>query len=101
MVCTPSVNVLVVNPAWPLPFSATFEASKVTPLVNVTVPVVTGLPLLVTVAVNVTLLPVRDGFSEDCTVVVVDTAAAVVMFRSQPPVIDERSPRQSSVRYKF
>ncbi len=64
---------------------------------NVTVPSVTGLPLLVTVAVKVTLVPVVDGFGADVTAVAVATAAsAVVIVRLQPPLIDPMSPVASS-----
>ncbi len=47
-------GVVVVKLAWPEPLRATLDASVVVPSVKVTVPGVTGLPPLVTVAVNVT-----------------------------------------------
>jgi len=92
MTCAPSVRKLVVKAACPEPFTA-FERDKIfAPSLNVTVPTVTGLLLDVTVAVNVTLLlgaDVKDGFKEDEIVVAVgELAAAVVMFRLQPPVME-------------
>ncbi len=67
------------------------------PVGELTVPVVTGLPLLVTVAVKVTFVPVGDGFSEETTAVVVATAASsVVIVRLHPPPIEPVSPEASS-----
>ena len=66
---------------------------------NVTVPVVTGEPPSVTVAVNVTALPVWDGFADEATVVVVEAAAVVVIVRLQPPLIVPTSPDASSTTY--
>ena len=72
------------------------------PSVKVTVPAVTGLPPLVTVAVNVTLAPVVDGFSDEVTAVEVATAASsVVIVRLQPPLIDPMSPVASSTMYRL
>ena len=67
----------MVKAAWPEALRATREPSVVVPSVNVTVPVVTGLPLLVTVAVKVTLVAVVDGFSDEST--------AVLSRRRSPP----------------
>ena len=64
---------------------------------NCTVPVVTGLPFEVTVAVNVTGVPVIDGLTELLTVVVVAAApTAVVRVRVHPPAIEPTSPVASS-----
>ena len=60
-------------------------------------PVVTGAAPLVTVAANVTGVPVVDGFWEELTTVVVDAATTdVVMVTLHPPVIDPLSPVASS-----
>jgi hypothetical protein len=56
--------------------------------VNVTVPVVTGLPDEVTVAVNVVAEPVWLGFTDEVTAVAVAAAATlVVIVKLQPPAI--------------
>ena len=59
----------MVSVAWPLAFTCTAAPRLVAPSVNVTVPVVTGLAPLVTVAVNVTLSPKIDGFSDESSAV--------------------------------
>ncbi len=64
------------------------------PSLNVTVPAVTGLPPLVTVAVNVTVWPNVDGLGDEVSAVVV--AAAVAMLRHHPPPIEPVSPVASS-----
>ena len=71
MIWLPSVKAEVLKLACPLALRATFAARVVAPAVKVTVPSVTGLTPLVTVAVKVTLLPVKDGFRLDATLVVV------------------------------
>ena len=65
IVCVAAVSADVVSVACPLASSATAAPRLVAPSVNATVPVVTGLAPLVTVAVNVTLSPKIDGFSDD------------------------------------
>ena len=65
---------------------------------KVTEPTVTGLPLLVTVAVNVVILfgaLVNDGFWEEVSTVDVEASAAVVMIRSQPVAKVHTSPAVS------
>ena len=59
----------MVSVAWPLASSATAPPRLVAPSVNATVPVVTGVAPLVTVAVNVTLCPKIDGFSAETSAV--------------------------------
>ena len=80
------------------------------PSKNWTVPSVTGFPALVTVAVNVTPLPVNEGFREELTVVAVGAAAtAVVTIRDHPPAmlmpvmppLPACGPRESSITYKL
>src|SRR5262245_37751187 len=56
--------------------------------VNVTVPSVTGSPLLVTVAVNVTSSPASDGLGDDESAVSVARVSAESIVRHQPPPID-------------
>ena len=69
---------------------------------KVTVPVVTGAPPLVTVAVKVTEVPVVDGFGEELTTVVVDAATSeVVIVTLHPPAIDPVSPVASSTTYRL
>jgi len=69
--CDPTANVLVVNVA--VPPESVPVPSVVVPSRNVTAPV--GVPepgvLTPTVAVNVTLCPATDGFTDEATVVVV------------------------------
>ena len=93
----PSAKLLLLKLACPLPFSATLAARTVAPSVNVTVPVVTGLPPEVTVAVKVTFEPVVDGFGLPATVVVVAAPTAVVISRDQPPDSLSAGSLQSSV----
>src|SRR5213593_313189 len=74
----------------------------VAPSLKVTVPVVTGLPLLVTVAVKVTESPTKDGFSEEFTVVVVGAARMTVKFKHQPPAsVPLEGPIKSSTIYRL
>src|SRR5918998_5265463 len=87
--------------AWPEPSTGTLAANVVVPSVKVTVPVVTGLPPLVTVAVKVTDWPVRDGFSDDVTPVLVATAPAVVMLSVHPPEMLPASGQASSRTYRL
>jgi hypothetical protein len=61
----------VVKLAWPLLSRGTELARVLIPSLKVTVPWVTGVPLLVTVAVKVTGWPHTDGFFEEVTVTVV------------------------------
>ena len=70
MVWLPTASAVVVNDAWPEPFTVTFDAQIVDPSVKVTLP--TGVPAPdVVVAVNVTAWPTVEGFGEDVTVVAV------------------------------
>ena len=69
IVCVAVVSADVVSVACPLASSATAAPRLVAPSVNATVPVVTGVAPLVTVAVNVTLSPKIDGFSDDVSAV--------------------------------
>ena len=73
MVWLPSVKAEVLKLACPLLLRFSFVARVVAPSVKVTVPSVTGLLPLSTVAVNVTLLPNNEGFRSEVTVVVVGT----------------------------
>ena len=95
----PTASVEVVNVAWPEPLRVTLDASAVAPSLNVTVPAVTGLPPLVTVAVNVTVWPNVDGLGDEVSAVVV--AAAVAMLRHHPPPIVPVSPVASSNTYRL
>src|SRR5258705_11881784 len=65
MVCAPAESALVVKTAVPAAPSATGPPSVAAPSVKVTVPAVTGEPLLVTVAVNAIDSPKVDvgGFA--------------------------------------
>ena len=70
MVWLPTANAVVLNDAWPEPFTVTFDAKTVAPSVKVTVP--TGMPPLeVVVEVKVTDWPKVEGFGEEVAVVVV------------------------------
>src|SRR6185295_5083806 len=94
-----------VNEACPLALSATFEANVV-PVelsTNVTDPLAAVASLvLITVAVKVTACVVRDGLSDETTVVVVgDPAATVVMFSVHPLSMAPVSPPMSSTTYRF
>src|SRR5262245_57294118 len=77
MLWLPAASVDVVNVACPLGSSA-IMATTVAPSLNDTVPVVTGEPEAVTVAVNVTCWPKLLGFSDELTVVVVGACASAV-----------------------
>src|SRR5262245_10149212 len=101
MTWLPSARDAVVNVACPEALSVP-EPRVVVPSLNVTVPpAVTGVPLLVTVAVNVTLPAVSDGFGDDTSEVLVATAVScVVIVRLHPPVIDPLSPWASSTTNK-
>ena len=66
----PAPSAVVLNEAWPDPFTVTFDAQTVDPSVKVTVPTGTP-PLEVVVEVNVTDWPKVEGFGEDAAVVVV------------------------------
>jgi len=70
--CVPFTSVEIANVAFRLLLSVPLP-SVVLPSLNVTVPVGVPAPgaLAVTVAVNVTMSPVMDGFNEDTIVVVV------------------------------
>jgi hypothetical protein len=62
----------------PLLFTVTADPAALPSTLNCTVPVGVAVPLAaVTVAVNVTDWPEVDGFSEDCSVVVVEMGAAL------------------------
>lgn len=69
ILCAPTVSVLVLNVAMPLPSSVPLPMG-IPPSWKVTVPV--GVPLaVVTVAVKVTGCPESDGFNEEVREVVV------------------------------
>ena len=90
--------------AWPLAFSAIAPDMAVLLSLKVTVPVVTGLPELVTVAVNVTLLSgavVKEGFRLDKIVVTVGAATPPVIVRLHPPEMTPTSPPASSTINSF
>src|ERR671932_1546320 len=90
MVWLPSARLLVVKLAWPLAFRATLLANAVVPSLKVTVPAVTALPPLVTLAVKVTALfgsVVNDGFGVELTLVLVAASLVVVKLRHQPPAM--------------
>jgi phosphatidylserine synthase len=73
-----------------LAFTNTLSAIVTAPSENVTVPVFTGIPLLVTVAVNVTKLPKQAGFKLVVTTVVVISAATLFLafaWRSLSPTV--------------
>src|SRR5574341_990527 len=78
MTWLPTASVAVLNAAWPLPLTATPEASAVAPSLNVTLPVGTPPPggLEVTVAVKVTDCPKTEGFGAELTVVMVASDGA-------------------------
>src|SRR5271168_5280892 len=80
MLCAPSLN--VDSPQVAVPLATVWlpdeQASAVTPSLKVTVPPLT-VEVLVTVAVNVTVLPVSDGFKFEATAVAVPVAAALVV----------------------
>ena len=67
IICVATVRVAVANIAFP-PLSVAVPRT-LPPFLNVTVPV--GVPVCVTVAVNVTDCPNIDGFFEEATLVVV------------------------------
>src|SRR5579872_153561 len=70
IVLLPTASAAVLNAAWPLLSTTTFEASTLLPWVKVTVP--TGAPELeVTLAVKLTDCPKVDGLGVEVTVVVV------------------------------
>ena len=78
--------------AWPLPLRATFEQSVTAAVLStkVTVPSVTGLPPLKTVAVKLVVLVgavVKVGFTEEVASVVVPVAEAVVIVMHQPAML--------------
>ena len=98
----PSASADVEKATCPEALTGTFAARVVGPSVNVTVPVVTGSPPLVTVAVKVTEVPVVDGFGDELTTVVVGSATSdVVIVTLHPPVIDPESPVASSTTYRL
>ena len=74
----PTVSVARGERGLALPLRATLAARVVAPSVNVTVPSLTGLPALVTVAVNVTVWPKVDGFADEARAVCVTAAVADV-----------------------
>src|SRR4051812_46088231 len=98
MTWLPSVRDAVENAAMPLALSATLLASVVEPSLKVTVLVVTLLEslCLMTCALRVTELPVREGLVEEVTDVVVGAADAGVMLRVQPPAKLPVPPLRSS-----
>lgn len=61
---------MVLNEAWPEPFTGTLDAQTVDPSVKVTVPTGTPAPEVV-VEVKVTDWPKTEGFGEEVAVVVV------------------------------
>ena len=67
----PTARVVVLNVAWPLPFTGTAEASVVAPWLKVTVPVGVPAPVPppVIVAVKVTDCPYGEGLGVDTTAV--------------------------------
>ncbi len=69
MVCGPCVSVVVVNVA--MPAASVPLPIWVAPSRKFTVPAIVPAVVEVTVAVNVTLAPTVDGFSDDATLVVV------------------------------
>jgi len=75
--------------AWPLPFNATPDANTVDPFLKVTLPEVTGVEsAFTTVAVNVTIPPVVDGFTLLVRVVVVATVVGETSMSSdQLPIL--------------
>jgi hypothetical protein len=70
MVWLPALSAVVLNEAWPDPFTATLDAQTVDPSLKVTVPTGTPPPDVV-VEVNVTDWPKVEGFGEELAVVVV------------------------------
>ncbi len=66
----PTAKAVVLNVAWPEPFTGTFEAQTVAPSVKVTVPTGTPAPEVV-VEVKVTNWPKTEGLGEELAVVVV------------------------------
>jgi hypothetical protein len=87
--------------ALPLAFNATLAASMVAPSLNVTEPVVIGVPLLavLTEAVNVTWLPANDGLRLELRVVLVG-AGGEVKVRHHPPERFIVAPASSFTQYK-
>jgi hypothetical protein len=81
----PSASAVVLKAACPEPFTAVGPATTVPFTLNVTLPEVTGLPKLFTVAVNVTLSPTNDvlAAAEEARVVDVAGRAAVVIVMAQ------------------
>ena len=75
MVWLPTASADVVKVARAEAFNVTV-ANVVVPSRNCTVPVATP-PLVVTTAVNVTDCPVRDGFADEVSVVVLDARLTV------------------------
>src|SRR5690242_5584351 len=90
MTWSPSARELVMKEAWPVPSTATGAPGPPATgrpfSVNVTVPIVTAACVLAffTVAVIVTGLPERDGFSDETTVVVVGVPLLGEILRHQP-----------------
>ena len=79
IVWVPVARAAVVKVATP-PVTVTFEASVVAPSVKVTVP--TGVPpVLVTLAVKVTLCPCDAGFAEELSAVAVAAGATTLCVR--------------------
>ena len=70
MVWLPTPSAVVLNDAWPEPFTVTLDAQIVAPSVKVTVPTGTP-PLEVVVEVKVTDWPKTEGFGEELAVVAV------------------------------
>src|ERR1017187_10551812 len=73
MVWLPTPSAVVLNDAWPEPFTVTLDAQIVAPSVKVTVPTGTP-PLEVVVEVKVTDWPKTEGFGEDVAAVAVAVA---------------------------
>ena len=70
IVWLPTLSAMVLNDAWPEPFTVTLDAKTAAPSVKVTVP--TGTPQLeIVVEVNVTAWPNVEGFGEEVAVVLV------------------------------
>lgn len=70
MIWLPPLKAVVLNEAWPEPFTGTFDAQSVVPSVKVTAPSGTP-PLDVVVEVMVTDWPGAEGFGEAFAVVAV------------------------------
>src|SRR4051794_38726682 len=86
----PSVRADVVKVTCPLPFTVFDACSTDAPYLKITPPLaMAALFVRFTLAVKVTLLPVKEGFCDDTTVVTDGSVVTpVVMFNVQPPVID-------------